>query len=349
MNPGIIAALGAAALFGISMPLAKLLLGHAAPAMLAALMYLGSGIGLWGLRRLRRQRTSLPSLRGERRWLAGAILCGGIMAPVLLMSGLAAMPASDAALLLNAEGVLTTLLAWFVFREAFDRRIALGMLAIAAGAMTLNWPAGGVMEFARFWPAAAVLGACLGWAIDNNLTRKVALVDAAWIAMVKGLAAGITNLFMAHMLGETGPRAGVVLSAMVLGFLGYGLSLSLFVVALRHLGTARTGAYFSVAPFIGAVLAVLLLDDPVTLALLVGGGLMAVGVALHLAERHTHLHRHEPIAHAHEHIHGVGDLHHQHAHVPPVLPGTRHSHWHRHAPLEHVHTHYPDAHHTHSH
>ena len=348
MNPGILAALAAAALFGASTPLAKRMLEQSSPALLAALLYLGSGIGLWLLRRVRRQAAGSLA-PGEWRWLGGAILCGGVIAPVLLMAGLAAMPASGAALLLNAEGVLTTLLAWFVFKESFDRRIALGMLAITAAAVILSWPAAGQVEFASLWPTAAVLGACLGWALDNNLTRKVALGDASWIAMVKGLTAGVTNFSVAFSLGAAWPGAGVVLGAMTLGFLSYGASLTLFVVALRHLGTARTGAYFSVAPFIGAVLALGLLDEPLSLTLLLGGMLMAAGVALHLTERHVHAHHHEPLEHSHEHAHGIGDPHHEHVHAVPVPPGTRHTHWHRHAPLQHAHAHYPDAHHLHTH
>lgn len=347
MKPGILAALAAAVLFGASTPLAKRMLEQSSPALLAALLYLGSGIGLWLLRRVRRQAAGSLA-PGEWRWLGGAILCGGIIAPVLLMAGLAAMPASGAALLLNAEGVLTTLLAWFVFKESFDWRIAWGMLAITAGAVILSWPAGRV-EFASLWPAAAVLGACLGWALDNNLTRKVAIGDAAWIAMVKGLTAGVTNLGLAFALGAAWPGAGVVLGAMTLGFFSYGASLTLFVVALRHLGTARTGAYFSLAPFVGAVMALGLLDEPLTSTLLLGGALMAVGVALHLTERHVHMHHHAPLEHSHEHVHGIGDPHHDHTHAVPVPPGTRHTHWHRHAPLQHAHAHYPDAHHRHIH
>ncbi|MGA9164261.1 MAG: DMT family transporter [Thiobacillus sp.] len=347
-NPGIIAALAAAVLFGAGTPLAKLLLEHATPWLLAALLYLGSGIGLGLLRRVRRAPAAHLA-PGEWRWLAGAILSGGVIAPVLLMTGLAAMPASGAALLLNAESVFTALLAWFAFKENFDRRIALGMLAIVAGAVVLSWPAGGAVEFASLWPALAVLAACLGWAVDNNLTRKVALADASWIAMTKGLAAGATNLVVALGMGAAWPGAASVLGAAVVGFLSYGASLTLFVVALRHLGTARTGAYFSVAPFFGALMALTLLDEPLTLNLLLGGALMAVGVALHLTERHSHVHTHDTLEHQHEHVHGADDPHHEHEHAVPVPPGTRHTHLHRHAPITHVHPHFPDAHHRHIH
>lgn len=348
MNQGIAAALAAAVLFGVSTPLAKLLLEHASPWLLAALLYLGSGVGLWLLRRMRRAPAARLARR-DWRWLAGAIVSGGVIAPVLLLTGLTAMPASGAALLLNAEGAFTALLAWFVFKENFDRRIALGMLAIVAGAVVLSWPADGAVEFASLWPALAVLGACLAWAIDNNLTRRVALSDASYIAMVKGIAAGATNFALAAGLGAVWPGVAPVLGALAVGFLSYGASLTLFVVALRHLGTARTGAYFSVAPFFGAVLALALLGEPVTVQLLLGGALMAVGVVLHLTERHVHEHAHEALEHAHAHTHGSGDVHHDHGHDEPVPPGTLHTHRHRHAPVRHAHPHFPDAHHRHKH
>ncbi len=345
LHPGIAAALAAALLFGAGTPLAKQLLLQVNPWLLAALLYLGSGLGLWLLRRARRSAPVHLS-RTDWGWLAGAIASGGVIAPVLLMQGLAAMPASGAALLLNAEGVFTALLAWFAFKENVNRRVALGMLAIVAGAAVLSWP--GAVRFAGLWPALAVLGACFAWGLDNNLTRKVALTDATFIAMSKGLAAGATNLVLALSLGAAWPPASAVASAALIGFLSYGASLVLFVVALRHLGSARTGAYFSVAPFFGALLAVALLHEPITAQLLAAGVFMAFGVWLHLTEQHHHLHTHEALAHSHEHVHD-GDPHHLHDHDLPVVPGTRHTHWHRHEPIIHDHNHYPDAHHGHNH
>ncbi len=341
-QPGVAAALGAALLFGAGTPLAKLLLAQASPWLLAGLLYLGSGLGLGAVRRLRRA-PAVQLSRAEWPWLAGAVLAGGVIGPVLLMLGLTRMPASGASLLLNAEGVFTALLAWLAFRENVDRRIALGMTAIALGAVVLSWP--GQARFAGAWPALAVLGACLAWAVDNNLTRKVSLADASWIASVKGLAAGSINLALAFGLGATLPRAPIVAASLLVGFLAYGVSLTWFVLGLRHLGTARTGAYFSIAPFFGTVLAVAL-GEPVTAPLLLAGALMAVGIWLHLTERHSHEHTHEPLAHEHMHVH---DAHHRHRHDPPVPPGTRHSHWHQHEALTHTHPHFPDAHHRHKH
>ena len=341
-QPGVPAALGAAILFGAGTPLAKLLLNAVSPWLLAGLLYLGSGAGL-SLYRYLSQAQAVRLPRHELPWFAAAIVAGGIVGPLLLMLGLAGMPASGASLLLNAEGVFTTLLAWFAFKENCDRRIALGMLAILAGAVVLSWS--GDAHFAGVWPALAILGACFAWGIDNNLTRKVSLADATWIAAVKGLVAGSVNLALAFMLGATLPPLPDLAGALLLGFFAYGVSLALFVVGLRHLGTARTGAYFSVAPFIGALLA-LAMGEPLTPTLLVAGALMGLGIWLHLSERHDHPHAHEALVHDHAHSH---DEHHQHAHDEPVAPGLRHRHPHRHTPITHAHPHFPDAHHHHRH
>jgi drug/metabolite transporter (DMT)-like permease len=343
-QPGVPAAFGAAFLFGAGTPLAKLLLKSVDPWLLASLLYLGSGVGLTLYRWVMRS-SPVRMKKSEVLWFAGAILAGGIIAPVLLMFGLVSMPASGASLLLNAESVFTALLAWFVFKENFDRRIAFGMLVIVAGAAILAWPKD--LQFSGVTPALAILGACFAWGIDNNLTRKVSLTDATWIASIKGLAAGLVNLALASYLGAQAPSASIVAGAMVIGLLAYGASLALFVVSLRHLGTARTGVYFSIAPFFGALLAIAL-GEPLTGTLALAGLLMGVGVYLHLSERHQHEHMHEALQHEHEHVHD-GDPHHEHTHDEPVEPGTRHSHPHVHSPLRHSHPHHPDAHHRHDH
>ena len=254
---GVQAALAAAVLFGAGTPLAKLLLTNVNPWLLAGLLYTGSGVGL-GLYRLVVRAPRVTLAPASRLPLAGAVLFGGILGPVLLMIGLVGLPASGASLLLNAEGVFTAVLAWVVFKENVDRRVLLGMVAIVAGAVVLSVPAG--VELGSPWPSLAVVGACLCWGIDNNLTRKVALTDASWLAAVKGGVAGPTNLVLAALAGATWPPIPLVGAAMVVGLFAYGVSLVLFVVALRHLGTARAGAYFSVAPFFGAARGVALGD-----------------------------------------------------------------------------------------
>lgn len=217
------------------------------------------------------------------------------------------------------------------------------MVLIVSGAVILSWPEDA--RFAGVWPSLAVLGACFVWGIDNNLTRKVSLSDATWIASVKGLVAGSVNLALAFVLDAELPAWPTLAGAMVVGLLAYGVSLALFVIGLRYLGTARTGAYFSVAPFLGALIAVVM-GEPVTIHLMLAGALMALGGWLHLTEQHEHEHTHKALEHEHEHVH---DEHHQHAHEVPVAPGTKHSHRHRHDALTHTHAHFPDVHHRHSH
>ena len=342
---GVAGALFAAALFGASTPFAKLLLAQIEPWLLAALLYLGSGIGLYLARRVTRSKTPTLS-RTDWRWLLLAVLLGGIVAPVLLVFGLQGMTGSGASLLLNAEAVLTAVIAWVVFKENVDRRVALGLVCIVAGGIVLAW---GETGGGNWLSALAVVGACLGWGLDNNFTRKVALNDASFIAMVKGLVAGSANLVIALVMGATIPAASAVGAAAVLGFACYGVSLVLFIIALRHLGTARAGAYFAVAPFLGAALSLLLLDEAVTASLVAAGALMTIGVWLHLSEQHAHVHDHEALSHTHSHVHGPEDDHHDHTHDGPIAPGTRHSHPHVHRAQTHSHPHVPDAHHVHTH
>ena len=344
-NVGVQAALVSALLFGAGTPLAKILLNaDVSPWMLAGLLYSGSGIGL-GLYRLLRRAPRVRLARSEVLPLVGAVFFGGVAGPVLLMLGLSNMPASGASLLLNAEGVFTALLAWFVFKENFDRRIALGMLAIIAGAVALSIPSGA--NLGSPWPSLAILGACLCWGLDNNLTRKIALNDAIWLAAVKGGIAGPVNLILAFMLGAQLPGVFNIAAAMVIGLFAYGISLALFIVAMRHVGTARASAYYSIAPFFGALLAITL-GDPISWPIVVAGLLMAVGVWLHLSERHEHEHSHEEITHDHWHTH---DEHHQHTHDEGQQVGANgwHKHVHTHEALTHTHEHYPDSHHRHGH
>lgn len=341
-NRGVQAALLAAVLFGAGTPLAKLLLGEVSPWLMAGLLYCGSGLGL-GLLRLVRRTPRVRLARGEWLPLAGAVLSGGVIAPVLLMAGLAAMPASGASLLLNAEGVFTAVTAWVVFRENVGRRVLFGMVAIVVGAVVLSVPGG--VELGTPWPALAVLGACLFWGIDNNLTRAVSLADATWLAAVKGAVAGPVNLTLAFLLGARLPAPAVLGAALTVGFVTYGVSLALFIVGMRHVGTARAGAYFSVAPFFGTLLAVAL-GEPVSWPLVVAGVLMGVGVWLHVTERHRHWHHHERMVHTHGHVH---DEHHQHEHADGERVVGWHVHEHVHEPMDHEHEHFPDAHHRHAH
>lgn len=345
----VLLALLSAALFGVSTPAAKALLSSADPIILAGLLYCGAGIGVAFLRRfvwpyIGTQAPEVALSRAEWPWLAAAIVSGGIVGPSLLMVGLAQTEAATASLLLTLEGVATALIAWFIFHENFDRRIAFGMACLVAGAAVLSWS--GEPTLAGLLGPLAIVGACIAWGLDNNLTRKVSLADPLQIVELKGLIAGPFTLVLGLAAGGSLPPISSSLIAGFVGFLGYGVSLVLFVLALRHLGTARTGAYFSTAPFLGALAAIIILHEPVTAQLISAGMLMALGVWLHLTEHHEHEHTHEPTGHAHPHVH---DEHHQHNHRPDDPPGEAHTHWHRHKRLRHRHPHVPDMHHTHRH
>jgi drug/metabolite transporter (DMT)-like permease len=347
---GVILALFSAALFGISTPAAKVLLGTIDPTILAGLLYCGAGLGVALVRRAgpfaiaRNGRTEAALGHSDAPYLAGAIVAGGIAGPILLMVGLQRTEASAASLLLTLEGVATALMAWFVFHENFDRRIALGMACLVAGAVVLSWT--GRPELSSLLGPLAIVGACAAWGLDNNLTRKVSLADPLQIVELKGLIAGPVNLALGFVVGGRLPGFSAAMLAGLVGFVGYGVSLVMFVYALRHLGTARTGAYFSTAPFIGAIAAVVMLREPLTAQLLAAGLLMGIGVWLHLTEHHEHEHVHEPMEHAHAHVH---DAHHQHEHAPDDPPGEPHTHAHRHERLKHTHPHVPDMHHRHKH
>jgi drug/metabolite transporter (DMT)-like permease len=347
MTKGIQLALLAALLFGLSAPVAKLLVTQLPVQSLAAALYIGSGFGLMLVSGIHRgiQKTEPAIQPAQLPYLAGAIVSGGIIAPVLLLYGLRVTPGSNAALFLNLEAVFTVLIAWFVFRENLGPRIALGMAVIVAGSVLLSWSDGAGPAYGLRGPLA-LAGACLFWGIDNNLTQKISTASAIQLATGKGLAGGGMNLLLAYLLGERPAISSFVLLALVVGFLGYGVSLVLYIRAMRDLGAARAGNYFSISPFVGAVAGLLLFQENITIRLIGSGVLMAVGIWLHVTEKHSHWHIHEPITHEHVHIH---DLHHQHEHGPNDPKGEPHSHPHVHTRLEHSHPHFPDIHHHHDH
>lgn len=346
MNIGVFFALLSAALFGASTPFAKLLLGKVDPWMMAGTLYLGSGLGLTVIHLshdiFRLPVKEAPLRRSDMRWLTLIIAAGGVLGPLFLMFGLARTDAAGASLLLNLEGLATMGIAWGVLRENVDRCLLVGAFSILAGAAVLSWQGHASFQ----WGAILIALACLCWGIDNNLTRKLSSSNPMQIAMLKGLFAGIVNLILALAQGAILPTTSLVLAIGVIGFLGYGVSLVLFVLALRHLGTARTGAYFSLAPFGGAVLAVVMLGDPLSVRLMIAGSLMGFGLWLHLTEQHDHEHIHEIMAHDHRHTH---DGHHKHEHEDGVPVEEPHTHRHHHEWLVHRHPHFPDLHHRHEH
>lgn len=348
LGSGIVPALTAAILFGASTPLARALTGTVDPAWLAGCLYAGSGLGLSVVFALRRATANAdrisPLTRRDLPWLVAAIASGGIVAPLLFTFGLRETTGATASLLLNLETVLTVLLAWFVFREHYGARVVVGMALIVAACALLGGLERDVGNAG--WGALLIALACLGWALDNNLTRKIAGSDALSIAMAKGLCGGVVNLSLAAVLAGPPPPAAPAIAAGVVGFLGYGVSLVLFVVALRALGTARASAYYATAPFIGVAVAFAVFAERPGSVFWVALPLMALGVWLHLTERHAHLHSHQAMVHDHPHEH---DEHHRHAHDFPWDGAEPHAHPHAHEPLTHGHPHFPDVHHRHTH
>ena len=348
LKPGISHALLAAALFGASVPLGKWLLGAMPPLVLAALLYLGAGVGLaifvFAQAVWRRQMPALGLARHDWRYLALAIFFGGVLAPVLSLIGLRAIPAANAALLLNFEGMFSALLAFAFFAEPLGRRVVVGMLAVTAGGALLSWQ--GAPQAGSLWGSLAVIGACFAWGLDNNFTRKIANAEAAPLAAIKGAIGGSVLAVLAVLAGHVLPSPSRALAGAVVGAVSFGASLALFIVALRHIGTARTAAYFSAGPFVGAALSLWWLGEPASPYLLWGGALMALGIWLHLSEHHAHWHVHEWMEHAHAHVH---DEHHRHTHDFAWDGKEPHTHSHGHEPLEHSHAHFPDLHHRHRH
>jgi drug/metabolite transporter (DMT)-like permease len=344
---GAASGLVAAALFGASAPLSKLLLPGSDPLALAGLLYMGAGLGLslhrLAVRRLRPLRHAEARLRpADAPLLAGIVLAGGVAAPVLMLFGLRRLTGVTSALLLNLEGPLTVLLAILLFGEHLDRRESLGTALTMAGAALLTLGPGGFRPDP--YGAAAIAAACLLWAFDNNLTQRLSLRDPVAIVHFKTLAAGLASSSLAWATRQSFGSAPRVFAALALGALSYGLSLVLHVRALRLLGAARQAAFFSAAPFLGALLAVPLLGERPRWTDAAGAGVMLAGLVVLARARHAHRHTHVPLEHDHLHVH---DEHHRHVHQGPVEEP--HSHPHRHEALTHEHPHVSDLHHRHPH
>jgi drug/metabolite transporter (DMT)-like permease len=345
----IVQAMLAALLFGASAPIAKLLLGEIEPISLAAFLYLGSGFGLLVLQIFQRNRNKTESTEAPLKitdigWLAGAIIAGGITAPIILLFGLRDTPGATASLLLTFEGVATTLIAAMVFKESVSRRAWWAILVITTASILLSVNLND--EWGVSWGAMGILAACVLWGIDNNFTRNISAKDPISIVMVKGLVAGSFSLILATILGNRIPNLGIAIKAMILGSLSYGLSITLFIRAMRGLGAARTSALFGTAPLAGMVLSLWLLQESVNTMFLVALPLMVVGAILLVYEEHNHNHAHEATVHEHRHRHD--DEHHIHNHEPTEYARS-HSHWHEHSCHKHEHHHLPDIHHRHVH
>ena len=339
-------ALLAATLFGISTPLSKILVGDISPVFLVSFLYLGTGVGMFLLGRISKSgQTSLSGEAGIRGpdvpWLILAILAGGLIAPILLMSSLEITPAATASLLLNFEGVATMVIAFLVFREQVGKRIWIALGIITLASILLSWNPDAAFGLSA--GAVGILLACVFWGIDNNATRNISGKDPIAIVTLKGFFAGSVAFGLAFLGNNSLPAISLILAAMLLGFFCYGVSMVLFIRALRDLGAARTGAYFSIAPFIGAALSFVLFMEYPDLQVAIAFSLMIAGALVLASDKHTHLHHHVLIDH--EHLHHHPEKHHEHDHEEKE--DEDHSHPHVHEPLDHDHPHTPDIHHRH--
>lgn len=338
----------AAVLFGACTPISKLLLGDIEPIPMAAFLYFGSGIGmlLFGIiRRMKNNFTELEAKIGKDdiKWLIGAIIAGGVIAPIVLMFSLRNTPASTASLLLNFEGVATTLIAVIVFKEAIGRRIWLAVASITAASILLSWNLNGEWGFSI--GSLGIILACSLWGIDNNFTRNISAKDPIITVIIKGIGAGIFSLLLGFITQSSFPGIKIALGAMLLGCFGYGLSIKLFISAMRNLGASRTSAFFGTAPFVGALLSFLLFRELPNTLFYIALPIMLMGAILILGEEHEHVHLHDSLEHEHRHSHN--DEHHTHNHIDGLE--LEHTHLHMHAYIEHSHIHTPDIHHRHVH
>lgn len=341
----------AAILFGASAPIAKKLLGEIEPVTLAGLLYVGSGIGLLLFRSLRYVKSDAPKIeaeldKGDIKWLIGAILSGGVAAPIVLMFSLRNTPAASASLLLNFEGVSTTIIAALVFKEAVERRIWLAVVFITVASILLS------LNFKGEWGISlgsiGIICACILWGIDNNFTRNISSKDPIIIVTIKGLGAGSFTLLIAFLLHNSLPDFKIILGAMLLGCFSYGLSIVLCILAMRNLGAARTSALFGTAPFAGALLSFILFQEIPDMIFFISILVMALGAILLLSENHGHEHFHNRLEHTHRHSHN--DQHHTHKHDSSENGSDiQHSHFHIHEAVNHLHKHAPDIHHRHAH
>ena len=342
------AALVAALFFGGIAPGAKYLIRDLPPQSMAGVLYLSAGIGLLAILALKKEvRASIGHFqKKDGKWLIAATFFGGILGPAFLMYGMIKISGSTASLLLNLEAVLTSVIAWSIFKEHFEKKIVFGMLFIVMGCVVLSLASHGSSGQDSLMGFILIALACLSWGIDNNVTRNISHLNPIFTASVKGLVAGGANLIFGFFIGERLNFDFQLFLAGLLGFFGIGVSLVAFIMSLRKIGTSRTGAIFSTAPFIGSIISIFYLGESISVSFIIALGLMVCGVCLHLNENHEHEHLHTKLEHSHEHIH---DEHHQHSHTPNDPPREPHVHLHRHDEMTHRHPHFPDIHHQHSH
>jgi drug/metabolite transporter (DMT)-like permease len=356
MNPhrqGLLKGLLAAVTFGLSAPLISTLTSTGSPLALAGLLYGGSALALLTARAVRGQSTQESSVKRLDLVMVSLLtVIGGIAAPICLVSGLAFLSAGSASLLLNLEAVFTMGIALVVGREHLSSKGIAAAVLILAGAVIIG---GGTTSGSTLHGAVLIALACLGWGIDNNISQRLSIRDPMQIALLKSVGASVPMLLLAGLTGARFPTPQATAGVLVIGAIGYGLSIWLDLLALRDLGAARESVIFATAPFVGAGFSVLALKETLTTNLIASGVLMVGGVALMLREDHAHWHRHDEVWHEHKHLHSPDNQDPHHAHEHPNGEGVKadrpywHSHPHLHEPIAHSHPHVSDGHHRHQH
>lgn len=336
----------AAALYSISSPVSKLLLNELKPIQMAALLYLGAGVGMFAVRLLRnigsKERKEATLTRTELPYVLAMIVLD-IAAPILLMLGLSTTDPANVSLLNNFEIVATSFIALFLFKEAIGHRmwIAIGLISLSSVVLSLR----GMQSLAFSMGSVLVLLACCCWGFENNCTRRLSLKDPLQIVIIKGIGSGIGALMIAIVTNSFARHIPSILAALLVGFVAYGLSIYFYIKAQRILGAARTSAYYATAPFIGVILSWIIFREGITVQFIIACSIMLIGSYFAVSETHYHSHVHDHITHEHKHSHTDG--HHIHTHNPTFTG--EHSHVHTHASVEHSHAHTPDTHHTHNH
>lgn len=348
----------AAALYGISSPVSKILLEEIPPAMMASLLYLGAGSGMLLVNLFRRSGSDVQKesglTRNELPYIIAMILLD-IAAPLLLMVALTVTTAANASLLNNFEIVATSLIAMLIFKEAIGKRMWIAIALITTASLLLTINESGSLSFS--FGSIFVILACACWGLENNCTRKLSSKNPLQIVVIKGFGSGLCSLAIAFAVRQFSSNVFYICLAFLLGFVAYGLSIYFYIFAQRELGAARTSAYYAVAPFIGVLISIIVFRQKMNASFVAALLIMIAGAYFAASERHQHDHVHHPVTHEHRHNHH--DSHHDHHHDNDQIlgdflgqdpaPAGDHSHIHTHENIRHVHLHTPDIHHDHSH
>jgi drug/metabolite transporter (DMT)-like permease len=336
----------AAALYAISSPVSKLLLKEIPPTLMASFLYLGAGLGMsivGVVKHMKSKEKAEARLTKKELPFTALMVALDIAAPIFLMFGLTMTTASSASLLNNFEIVATSLIALLLFKESISKRLVGAIFLITISSIILSIR--DISSFSLSFGSIFVLLACICWGLENNCTRKLSIKDPLEIVVIKGFGSGIGALLIALSLGERTNNILYIISALLLGFFAYGLSIFFYIYAQRDLGAAKTSAYYAIAPFIGVGLSLIIFREVPSWSFVVALLIMIIGTYFASTEEHNHRHSHILITHEHSHNHE--DDHHNHIHNKTIIKN--HNHIHTHEECTHWHKHTQEIHHSHVH